>query len=410
MAKKTVYVARNQQGVLINGEFTDITDKILVSKRLRENNLIPVAIDIVSSSSGWRSKLNFELTDPKVYPKDLHLFCRQMYTMLKSGIPVTNALKRLAESTKNSTLKRTLYQMCENVAGGQSLSVVFKQYPKIFPPILRHIIGVGEQTGRLEEAFERVGEYISLELETVARLKKVMRYPIIVIIAITIAIVIVNIFVVPAFSKLFKSFSADLPIFTKILIAFSDFMLNNWGILVTAFICSAIGIRYFISTNYGRQAFDLMQLKIPAIGPILEKILLARFARTMVMILKTGVPLNEGIDMIANSIGNTYFKNAINKIKANMESGESLGTSAKDVGLFPRIALQMIIVGEDSGELDRMMEEIALYYERDVDYEIDRIGDIIEPILLIFIGIMVLFLALGVFLPIWELGAAAQGK
>ncbi|NQY42142.1 MAG: type II secretion system F family protein [Legionellales bacterium] len=410
MAKKAIYIARNQKGELVNGEFTDITERILVAKRLRDQNLIPVTIDIVSSSSGWRNKLNLELTDPKVYPKDLHLFCRQMYTMLKSGIPVTNALKRLAESTKNSTLRRTLFKMCDDVAGGQSISVVFKQFPNIFPPILRHIIGVGEQTGRLEEAFERVGEYISLELETVARLKKVMRYPIIVVVAISIAIVIVNIFVVPAFAKLFKSFSADLPIFTKILIAFSDFMLANWGTLLGVLIVTIFSFRYFISKNYGRQIFDRLQLKIPAVGPVLEKILLARFARTMVMILKTGVPLNEGIDMIANSIGNTHFKKSINKIKEKMESGESLGASSKDVGLFPRIALQMIVVGEDSGELDRMMEEIALYYEREVDYEIDRIGDIIEPVLLVFIGVMVLFLALGVFLPIWELGAAAQGK
>lgn len=410
MAKIIKYTARNKQGELVSGKMTDISDRVLVAKRLRDNNLIPVSIEVVSEKKKFLGRLNIEITDAKVYPKDLHLFCRQMFTMLKSGIPVTNALKRLAESTKNSSLKKTLFKMCGDVAGGRSLSVSLQSFPKVFPPILRHIIEVGEKTGRLEESFEQVGDYINLEVATIARLKKVMRYPIIVVIAMSIAITVVNIFVVPAFAKLFKSFSAQLPIFTRVLIAISDFMLANWPALLFSLLALLFISKYAIKAKNGRKMFDYAVLHVPAIGGILEKILLARFARTMVMILKTGVPLNEGIDMTANSIGNVYFKNEILKIKAIMESGESLGASAREVDLFPKIALQMIVVGEESGELDSMMEEIALYYEREVDYEIDRIGDIIEPVLLIFIGILVLFLALGVFLPIWELGAAAQGR
>ncbi len=410
MAKIIIYKARNANGEMVIGEVSDITDKNLIAKRLQSQGLTPISIEAKSQSGGWRGKLNVDLTDPKVNSKDLHLFCRQMYTMLKAGIPVTNGLKRLAESTKNATLKKALFIMCDDFAGGQNLSSALKNFPKIFPPILHHIISVGESTGRLEEAFLQVGDYINLEIETIDRLKKVMRYPIIVVIAISIAIVIVNIFVVPAFAKLFKSFSAELPIFTRALISFSDFTQDYWVLIVTFILSVILGLKYYISRPYGKYVYHVFQLRVPAVGPIIEKILLARFARTMVMILRTGVPLNDGVEMVAKSIGNEYFKQKIIKIRKIMESGESFTSSAREVDLFPRIAVQMMVVGEDTGELDKMMEEIALYYEREVDYDIDKIGDIIEPILLIFIGIMVLFLALGVFLPIWELGSAAQGR
>lgn len=166
------YKARNSKGEIVIGEINDLSDKTLIAKNLRAQGLTPISITLKKNKKSWTDALNFELTAEKVHPNDLHLFCRQMFTMLKSGIPITNGLKRLAESTKNKTLSRALYAMCNDVAGGQNLSSSISQFPHIFPPMLQHIVGVGEQTGRLEESFEQVGDYISLEIETVLRLKR----------------------------------------------------------------------------------------------------------------------------------------------------------------------------------------------------------------------------------------------
>ena len=408
MSKIIFYKARDSSGNLVEGEFKDVSDKNIIISKLREKGLVHIEIREKYSAPSWRKLLQVNITAQKVEPKDLPLFCRQMYTMIKAGIPITNALKRLAESTKNTTLSAVLFDTFDKVASGQSLADAISQHPKHFPLIIRHILTVGEKTGRLENAFAQLSSYIGLEIETRKRLGKVIRYPLVVVSAIGIAIVVVNIFVVPAFSRLFRSFETELPIFTRALIGFSDFMLAQWWLLLLALVLLVFAFKRFTSTPYGLLWYNKAQLSIPAIGPILQKILLASFSKTLVMILKTGVPLNEGLDMVGNAVGNEYYKLQIRRIRENMESGGTLTSRAKITNIFPSIALQMMIVREDTGEIDNMMDEIGSYYEREVDYEIDKLGDVIEPFLLIVIGTMFLFLALGVFLPIWELGAAAQ--
>jgi len=402
------YKARDQEGKLVEGELA-LSNAGEVAKELIGKGLSPVDIQEASKNPRSSWNVNIVIFKPKVTPKDMHLYCRQMFTMIKAGIPITNALKRLSESSNNSTLKHALEAMFAIVAAGQSLSTAMKNFPKVFPPLLRHIIDVGEKTGRLESSFKQVGDYISLEVKTLERLKSIMRYPMIVIIAICIAMVVVNIFVIPAFSNLFKSFGADLPIFTVILITISDFFLAYWWLLLALLFMGIAGARTFIKNPVGKWYWDRAQLSIPAVGPILEKIIFSRFSRTMVMIIRTGVPITQGIELVANAIGNEYYRIKISKMKDLMEGGDTLTSSAKSMGVFSPLALQMIMVGEDTGDLDDMMEEVAEYYEREIDYDIDQLGDVIEPMLLVFVGIMVLFLALGVFLPIWELGAAASG-
>lgn len=408
MKKIITYIARDENGNQVSGELPDITNKQFAAKKLKELKLYPISIKLSSAKKNVTSKLNIELTKQKVTAKDLLLFCRQMHTMIKAGIPITNGLTRLADTTSNTTLQKSLLQMSDDIASGQSMSVSLGQHKDIFPAILRNIIAVGENTGRLEDSFTQVGNYLQLELETKMRLAKVMRYPAIVISAIVVAIVVVNIFVIPAFSSLFSSFNAELPIFTRILISVSIFFTEQWLYLLIYVFCGVLAIRYYLMTKQGEKVFASFYLKLPIIGKVLHKILLARFARTMLMIIKTGVPLNEGMEMVANSIDNLILKEKIMNMKVLMQKGESLSISAKEVELLPPLALQMLMIGEQTGDLDKMLQEVSIFYEREVDYEIDKIGDVIEPILLILIGGLVLVLALGVFLPIWELGSAVQ--
>lgn len=406
--KKISYTARDADGKLVTGEIVDVTDTVIAAKKIREKKLTPISIRLVSQKPWWYTLSKINLTKEKVKSEAIYLFCRQMFTMLKSGIPITNSLIRLAESNKNATLKKILFEMSALVSSGQSLSIAFSQYSNIFPAVMQHIISVGESTGKLDESFYRVGEYIKLEIDTISRIKKVLRYPIIVICAMVIAVIVINIFVIPAFTSLFESYKAELPIITKILVACSKLMINNGILLLIGLIAFFSGFKYFISQPYGRKLYDTYILRLPIFGKILYKIILFRFARTMLMVLQTGVPLTNGIEMTANSVGNLYVKEKILILKKCMESGESLANSLRQIKLFPKIALQMLIVGEESGKLEHMMEEVALYYESEVDYQVDSLGDLIEPILLIFIGVLVLFVSLGVFLPIWEIGAVAR--
>lgn len=409
MRKEFHYTAKDANGSVVTGT-REALDRETVARNLLDDGLTPISIEVKNQTSIWKKKYNISIFHQKVTAKDLHLFCRQMYTMIRAGIPMTNALKRLSESTRNQTLNASLISMYESVAAGQSLSVAMQQHTKIFPSLLRHIISVGENTGRLDEAFNQIGDYLSLEVKTLSQLKAIMRYPAIVISAIVIAIMVVNVFVIPAFADLFKNFNAQLPIFTRILIKISEFIRHYWWLLLIATIGGAVALKSFLKTSGGKYWWDYYQLKIPAIGSILNRILYSRFSRTLMMILKTGVPITEGIGLVGNSMGNEYFRKAVTRMRDSMEAGENLTAAAREANVFPPMVIQMLMVGEESGELDKMMAEVATFYEREIDYEIEKLGDVIEPILLVVVGILVLLLALGVFLPIWELGAAARGN
>jgi len=403
------FQARNNHGEMVHGSLEGDHAQA-IANHLLQQQLTPITITPRRQENAWRRLLSIELVATKVTGKDLHLFCRQMYTMVRAGIPLTNALKRLSESVNNNTFKKVLLSIYDDIAAGHTLSNALQRHPKIFPSILQHIVSVGENTGRLDESFKQIGDYLELEVKTLGQLKSMTRYPIIVIVAIIVAVIIVNVFVIPAFVDLFKNFNAQLPLFTRFLIHVSDFILGFWWMILFAIIVSMIALRYVIQQPTGQRLWHYYKLKIPVVGPIIELILYARFARTLMMILKTGVPITDGIELVGRALGNAYYQEAVNQMSDIMASGENLTTAAQTVGVFPSMIIQMLMVGEESGQLDVTIEEVASFYEREIDYQVSKISDVLEPILLSIVGAMVLVLALGVFLPIWELGEAAQGR
>jgi len=242
------------------------------------------------------------------------------------------------------------------------------------------------------------------------QIKAALRYPTFVMIAMAVAIVVINIFVIPSFAKVFDSMHAELPLLTRILLGFSNFMLAYWPVLIAAGVGIAFMFKRYISTVEGRFKWDTFKLSIPIAGKIVQKGTMARFARSFALASKSGVPITSALKLVAQTVDNEFIAKKVDGMRAGIERGESILRTANNAGVFNPLVLQMIAVGEESGALDDLMQEIADMYQRDMEYEIKTLGAQIEPILIVFLGVMVLILALGIFLPVWDLGKVALHK
>jgi len=338
------------------------------------------------------------------------LFSRQMYTLLKAGVPIMRALAGLQESTQNPVFSVMLQDLRESLDSGRELSTSMRRHPKVFSSFYVSMVQVGEMTGMLEETFIRLYDYLEFERDMRERIKTAMRYPSFVLIAMAIAIFVINLFVIPAFAKVYAGFHAELPAITKMLIGFSGFMVNYWMLVLAMIIGAVAGSRFYISTPDGRYKWDKYKFKLPVVGAIILKSTLSRFARGMALSFKSGMPILQGMNVVSMVVDNEFMRSRIEQMRDGVERGESILRTAAAAGVFNPVVLQMIAVGEESGDMDGMMFEVAGMYEREVKYEVATLSAKIEPILIIALGILVLILALGVFLPMWDLGKAAMNR
>jgi MSHA biogenesis protein MshG len=271
------------------------------------------------------------------------------------------------------------------------------------------MVRVGETTGRMDEAFLQLARYLEREKDTRDQVKTAMRYPKMVVGAITIAMVIINIWVIPTFARVFKGFGAELPLPTQILIGISDFMVAYWYLLLALLVASIVAFKRYVRTERGEYQYDKFKLRVPLVGSILNRALLARFARAFAMSMKSGVPIVQSLASVARAVDNVYVSGHIDDMRTGIERGDNLTHTAHTTHMFTPLVLQMMAVGEETGAIDEMMEEVADFYDREVDYDLKALSSKLEPILIVIIGVMVLVLALGVFLPMWDLMAAAKG-
>jgi MSHA biogenesis protein MshG len=282
-----------------------------------------------------------------------------------------------------------------------------RKHPQVFSFFYVSLVRVGELTGQLENVFLRLYNHLDFERQIRDSIKAAVRYPIFVVVAMAAAIVIVNIFVIPAFAKVYAGFKAQLPFLTKMLIGFSNFMVETWPLQIAAVIALVFAFRAWIGTRRGKYRWDKMKLRIPIAGKIILKATLARFARSLALALQSGVPVVQALSTVAQVVDNDFIGLRIEQMRDGVERGESVLRTAVAAGVFTPVVLQMIAVGDETGELDALMREVADLYERDVEYEVRTLSQQIEPILIVGLGALVLVLALGVFLPIWDLGKAA---
>jgi MSHA biogenesis protein MshG len=403
------YKGRDRGGQLVAGVLEG-ADSGAVAGQLSGTGITPIEIKPAAASARAGPGLFAWLREQRVEHTEILLFCRHMYTLLKAGVPIMGALKGLQESAENKSFSRVVQEIRESLDSGHELSVSLARHPRVFNPFYVAMVRVGELTGRLEEVFLRLFTHMEFEKFMRDQVKAAIRYPSFVVAAMALAIVIINIFVIPAFAKVYQGFKTELPFMTKALIAFSNFMVTYWPVLLIGLLVLAFGFRYLINTSRGRLAWDEFKLKIPIAGPIVLKATLARFARSFALAIKSGVPAVQAITMVAATVENEHIARKIEAMREGVERGESVLKTALAAGIFTPIVLQMVAVGEETGALDDLMAEIADMYQREVEYDLKSLASQIEPILVVSLGVLVLILALGVFLPIWDLGTAALGK
>jgi MSHA biogenesis protein MshG len=401
------YKARNARGEMLQGVLEG-ADSGGVADQLFSTGITPVEIvptrkpDMAGGEEWWN-----RLFEPKVRSLDVQLFSRQMYTLLKAGVPIMRGLAGLQESAINKSFARVIRDIRESLDAGRELSTAMRRHPTVFSPFYLSVVRVGEMTGRLDEVFLRLFDYLEFDRDMRQRVKSALRYPIFVVIVLAVAMVIINIFVIPTFAKVYAGFKAELPFMTKLLIGTSQFMVQYWPVMLAMLIGAAVTFRTYVGTERGRYQWDRTKLRIPIAGKIMLKGTLARFARSFALSSRSGVPIVQGLTVVSQTVENSYVSSRIEQMRDGVERGESILRTAVTTGVFTPVVVQMIAVGEETGELDTLMDEIAEMYEREVDYELKTLSSQIEPILIIGLGILVLILALGVFLPIWDLGRAA---
>jgi MSHA biogenesis protein MshG len=331
-----------------------------------------------------------------------------MATLCRTGVPITIALKRLAETTGHSSLSSALHEIVEHLEAGEDLASAMQHFQAIFSPLIISMVRVGQSSGNLADAFLRINHYIELEGAAIKNVKTAMRYPAFIVTALVAAIVVINLFVIPSFANVFAQANVNLPWVTRFFIMTSNFFVHYWALILIVVVLSAIGFGYYIHQPLGRVKWHHLLLNLPIVGDILRRLLLLRFSQAFASTIESGVPLIEGIGLVALSINNAYAREKILLMRETVERGNTLTQAAAATGLFDSLELQILSISEDTGELGAMLEQISSYYQREVDYDLKRLNDVIEPLLIIVLSFVILILAFAVYLPIWDMVRAAK--
>ncbi|MCC7546781.1 MAG: type II secretion system F family protein [Burkholderiales bacterium] len=405
------YSGRDAGGGLVEGVLEG-ADSSAVAVALTGSGITPVRIRPARTPAAARERAGMaRWRRQPVRPADLLLFSRQMYSLLKAGVPILRALGGLQESSTNPSFRAALQSVRENLESGRDLSASLQRQGEVFTPFYVAMVYVGETTGRLEEVFLRLFHHLEFQEEMRAQVKSALRYPTFVITAMLVALGVINLFVIPQFAEVYRGFGAQLPLLTRVLVAVSDFCVDYWWALLALALGAIAGFRAWLATPRGRLTWDRIKLRIPVAGPIVLEATLARFARSFALALRSGVSAVHALSLVAQVVDNRFVSYKVERMREGVERGESVLRTAISTGAFTPVALQMMLVGEESGSLDDMMDEVADMYTREVQYDLKTLGAQIEPILIVLLGILVLIVALGVFLPIWDLGQVAlQGK
>jgi type IV pilus assembly protein PilC len=387
---------RKRSGEMVDGVMTaDSKDAVVAA--LRRQQIVAVKI----------KEKGKELALPKfgggVGTKDLAIFTRQFSVMIDAGLPVVQCLEILGSQQTNKAFQRVLFEVREDVEAGSALNEAFKKHPRVFDNLYCNLVAAGEAGGILDTILQRLSIYIEKAVKLKAAVKSAMIYPVIVI-SVAISVVIIIMWkVVPTFASLFAGMGAKLPTPTLIVITISNF-LGRWGWLCVILLVSVfIAIRMYYRTENGRYVLDKLLLKSPVFGPVLRKIAVARFCRTLATLVSSGVPILEGLDITARTSGNAIVEEAILKTRKSVEEGKTLTEPLQASGVFPGMVTQMISVGESTGALDAMLSKIADFYEDEVDEAVANLMSLLEPIIIVFLGITIGGIVIAMYMPLFTL-------
>jgi len=404
------YKGRDAKGAAVSGQLEAANGDAAASE-LQRRGLIPVAIsEHIEKKDVFEGLKKIQIFKRKVSLEELIIYCRQMNALTRAGIPIIRAMRGLADSTSSELLHETLHDVTDRLESGVNLATSMQSHPDIFDDMFISMVHVGENTGQLEDAFKQLSASLELERDTRRRIKQATRYPTFVIVALFSALMIINFFVIPKFASVFAKLGADLPIFTKILVATSNFFIDYWWLMLGVSVISVVLFKRWSKTEAGHYKWDRAKLRFPIVGNLFELITLSRFSRNFSMMLAAGMPITHALAVAAESANNKYIGHHILGMKSGIERGDSLLRTANASEMFTPLVLQMMAVGEETGQIDKLLIDVANFYDEEVDYGLSKLAESIEPILIFAMGILVLILALGVFLPIWDLGKAALGN
>ena len=396
------YVARDSRGARIEGRLEAASAAALASTLAAQGTLL-VRADVCDENDESVGAFFERRLGARIVIDDLLLFCRQLATLLKAGVPLLRSLQGLYESASKASFAQLLERLRQQLEGGRQLSAAMQREEPVFSRYMISMVRVGEVTGKMSEVFMGLHAQLSFERENREQVRSALRYPIFVLCAAAVALVVLNIFVIPAFAKVYKGLHTELPLVTQVLIAVSDFFVNGWPALLAIVVALAGGLAWALRTEPGQRLRDEWVLKLPIFGALVRKAALARFTKSFGLALEAGIPVVDALQVAVETAGNLVMAERIGQMKASAERGDTLAKAARATGVFTPTILQMIAVGEETGALGEMMNEVADFYQKDVEHAVRGLAAQIEPIMIVLMGCMVLVVALGVFLPMWDL-------
>ena len=400
-----LYEGRNKLGERMDGRIESASPQA-VAKWLLESDIAPTRIRELpkpAEQPEWLANLTGE---NKVPVLELQLLTRQLANMVRAGMPLLLAIEGIQRSTANKALAKALLAVRADLDRGSDLSAAFARHPKIFDDFYVNMVRVGEGSGRLDEAFRALFRQIEFDRDLSKKVKSAVRYPTFVLSALAVGLSVLMLFVIPVFAATYKNLKAELPYVTQVLIAISEFSRHYWWLVLAMLGGAWVAFGKWTATERGRYLWDRTRLGVPVIGRILKKASVSRFCRNFAIASRSGVPLVPSIELAARVVGNAFYAQRILQMRRGVERGESFTRVATTTGIFSSMELQMISVGEATGEVAEMMDQIAQIHAEDVTYEVSRLAETIEPILLAIMGLLVGVLLLGVFTPLWNLGQA----
>jgi type II secretory pathway component PulF len=403
---KFAYKARDEKGSLVTG-MIEGDNRRAAYLQIDALGLFPIAVSETKEQSF--SLENFLASLRPVRYDDIIFFTRQLQTVIRAGIPMLTGLRALEEQTSSVKLRAAIREMAQEIDKGASLSDALMKQKRLFSDLYTSMVKAGEVGGSLEEVLERLATLLEFQLKTKETLKSAIRYPIFVVTTLAIAFLVLINFVVPRFAVLFRGAKTELPLPTRMLLIIND-IFQHYGIYLVVFIVLAFGAFFLYKrTDAGTLAIDRLKLRAPLIGPIILKICMSRFANMFENLIKVGIPVVRALEVVSRTVGNEYIAQKILEISGKIEKGLGISRPLKEAEIFPPLVIHLISTGEQTGSLEDMLKEVSTHYDREITYSINRLSTWIEPLLTAGLSLMVLFLALAIFLPWWNMMGALRG-
>ena len=396
----TIYIweGTDKRGVVMKGE-QPAKNANFVRAELRRQGITPKVVKV-------KPKPLFGSAGKRVTPLDIAIFSRQIATMMKAGVPIVGALEIISSGNKNPKMQELVNAVRTDVESGSSLSEAIGKHPVQFDELYRNLVRAGESAGVLETVLDTIATYKENLEALKGKIKKALFYPTAVVAVALIVSAILLIFVVPTFEEVFRGFGADLPAFTQMVIGLSDFMVSWWWLILLILVGAGIAIIMAFKRSLAFQHFvDRMILKLPVIGQMMHNSAIARFSRTLAVTFKAGVPLVEALDTVAGATGNTVYEKAVLRMRDDVAVGYPVNMAMKQTNLFPHMVVQMTAIGEEAGALDTMLFKVAEFYEQEVNNAVDALSSLLEPMIMVFLGVVVGGMVVAMYLPIFKLGA-----